>query len=122
MTGICRCKRHPNGQRFDGLSFGYFPARKAARLLESLGYENVTVKCGDGYAGWPDEAPFDAIIVTCAPDEVPQPLIEQLAEEGRMVIPVGTNWQELKLITKHKGEVTTRSIIPVRFVPMLGEH
>lgn len=96
-------------------------AKRAEKLLKDLGYENITVKCGDGYIGWKEYAPFDGIIVTCAPPHIPQPLIEQLAEGGRMVIPVGTLWQELKLLEKVNGKIKTTSIIPVRFVPMTGE-
>ena len=97
-------------------------ALRAEKLLKELGYKNITVKWGDGYIGWKEYAPFDGIIVTCAPPYIPQPLIEQLKEGGRMVIPVGTDYQELKLLTKKKGELKTSSIIPVRFVPMRGEH
>jgi protein-L-isoaspartate(D-aspartate) O-methyltransferase len=68
--------------------------------------------------GWSEAAPFDAIIVTCAPDRIPQPLIEQLAEGGRMVIPVGTDYQELKLLIKKEGKIEQKNIVPVRFVPM----
>ncbi|MFQ6008531.1 MAG: protein-L-isoaspartate(D-aspartate) O-methyltransferase [Candidatus Zixiibacteriota bacterium] len=96
-------------------------AKRAEKLLYELGYENITVKCGDGYIGWEEHAPFDAIIVTCAPPKVPQPLIEQLAEDGRMVVPVGTWWQELLLIEKKNGKMTETSVLPVRFVPMTGE-
>lgn len=92
----------------------------AKRLLEELGYSNVAVRIGDGYAGWPEEAPFDAIIVTCAPAKIPQPLIDQLAENARMVIPVGTDRQELMLLEKKNGSLVEKSIIPVRFVPMTG--
>ncbi|MCM8780942.1 MAG: protein-L-isoaspartate(D-aspartate) O-methyltransferase [Candidatus Omnitrophica bacterium] len=94
-------------------------AGRAERLLGELGYKNIKVKCADGYLGWPEFAPFDAIIVTCAPDEIPAILIEQLAENGRMVIPVGEEFQMLKLITKKFGEIKERDIIPVRFVPMI---
>jgi protein-L-isoaspartate(D-aspartate) O-methyltransferase len=94
-------------------------AKAAEKLLSSLGYKNIHVKCGDGYAGWPEAAPFDCIIVTCAPQEIPPALLEQLAEEGRMVIPVGIVHQELKLVTKKNGNVTTQDVIPVRFVPMV---
>ncbi len=91
-----------------------------ATLLE-LGYDNVTVRAGDGYLGWPEKAPFDAIIVTCAPDDVPKPLVEQLAEGGRMVIPVGPLYnQNIHLIEKKDGELTTKKILSVRFVPMTG--
>jgi protein-L-isoaspartate(D-aspartate) O-methyltransferase len=96
-------------------------ADQAEKLLTELGYDNITVKCGDGYLGWEEHAPFDAIIVTCAPPEVPQPLLEQLADGGRMVVPVGSFWQELLLIEKEDGKITERSVIPVRFVPMTGE-
>jgi len=98
-------------------------AESAAERLEELEYENITVKCGDGYKGWKEHAPFDGIIVTCAPEEIPRPLIEQLAEGGRMVIPVGpeAGIQELYLLIKEAGEVTKKAIIPVRFVPMTGE-
>lgn len=96
-------------------------AKKAEKLLNDLGYENITVKLGDGYLGWEEYAPFDAIIVTCAPPHIPQPLIDQLAEGGRMVIPVGVYRQELKLLEKLDGQIKTSSIIPVRFVPMTGE-
>ena len=91
----------------------------AAGLLESLGYDNVHVRIGDGYQGWPEEAPFDAIVVTAAPPEVPQALVDQLAEGGRMVIPVGTSYQELLMVEKKKGKVTKRVITVVRFVPMV---
>ncbi len=96
-------------------------AERADSLLTGLGYENITVKCGDGYVGWKEHAPFDAIIVTCAPPKVPQPLIEQLADGGRMVVPVGTFWQELLLIEKKGNKLTETTVIPVRFVPMTGE-
>jgi protein-L-isoaspartate(D-aspartate) O-methyltransferase len=89
-----------------------------------LGYDNVTVRVGDGYAGWPEHAPFDAIIVTAAPDKVPQPLIDQLAVGGRMVIPVGRqhDLQVLQRLTKEAdGEVTVENITAVRFVPFTRE-
>ncbi len=95
--------------------------RRAAETLARLGYGNVHVRCGDGYRGWPEEAPFDAIIVTAAPDHVPQPLVDQLATGGRMSIPVGDFYQELLLLTKTERGVTERKVIPVRFVPMTGE-
>lgn len=94
---------------------------RAKALLDSLGYENIHVRIGDGYRGWPGEAPFDGIIVTAAPPEVPQPLIDQLKDGGRMVIPVGERYQELLLITKENGEVKRETVTPVRFVPMTGE-
>ena len=97
-------------------------ANRAEKLLQELGYNNITVKCGDGYIGWKEYAPFDGIIVTCAPPYIPQPLIEQLAEGGKMVIPVGVHWQELKLLEKINGKMKTTNIIPVRFVPMTREE
>jgi protein-L-isoaspartate(D-aspartate) O-methyltransferase len=97
-------------------------ARRAEKLLrEELGITNVWVMNGDGYNGWPEQAPFDAIIVTAAPDHIPQPLIEQLVVGGRMVIPVGDRFQELQLITKTESGIEKESIIPVRFVPMTGK-
>jgi protein-L-isoaspartate(D-aspartate) O-methyltransferase len=92
-------------------------ARRASALLDSLGYSNVYVREGDGYAGWAEHAPFDRIIVTAAPEQVPQPLIDQLANGGRLVIPVGTSEQWLTLIEKTTNGVTQRRTIPVRFVP-----
>jgi protein-L-isoaspartate(D-aspartate) O-methyltransferase len=97
-------------------------ARQAAAVLERLGYGNVHVKAGDGYEGWPEKAPFDVIIVTCAPDRIPQPLVDQLRDGGRMMIPVGPSQnQELVLIEKEGGQLQRRSVLPVRFVPMTGE-
>lgn len=97
-------------------------AQSAASKLKELGYDNVTVKAGDGYRGWPDHAPFDGIIVTAAPARIPEPLLDQLAPGGRMVIPVGEFFQELKVLRKDAdGKVTEKDIIPVRFVPMTGE-
>ena len=94
-------------------------AERAAVVLSGLGYKNVLVKGGDGYKGWPEHAPFDAIIVTAAPDHVPQPLVEQLKEGGRMVIPVGKTYaQELKVLEKHGGVVKQTAVIPVKFVPL----
>ena len=98
---------------------------RAAVDLERLGYENVTVRVGDGYAGWPEHAPFDAILVTAAPEEVPQPLIEQLAVGGRMVIPVGGQYeiQVLRVLTKtEEGAVQVSDVIPVRFVPLTRDQ
>ncbi len=93
--------------------------KKAKADLEKLGYKNVFVKIGDGYQGWPSEAPFDAILVTAAAEQIPQPLIDQLKEGGRMVIPVGKEGavQELILIEKVKGKVKTTNLGSVRFVP-----
>ncbi len=98
-------------------------AESAEKLLEKLGYDNVTVRCGDGYQGWPEYAPFDGIIVTCAPEEIPQPLQEQLKEGGRMVIPVGpgNEIQQLYLLEKRHGTINKTAVLPVRFVPMTGE-
>jgi protein-L-isoaspartate(D-aspartate) O-methyltransferase len=99
--------------------------RRAANTLERLGYNNVTARVGDGYAGWPDHAPFDVILVTAAPEEVPEPLIEQLAVGGRMVIPVGAEYevQILKVLTKTEdGLVIVSNVIPVRFVPLTRDE
>lgn len=98
-------------------------AKRATADLHRLGYTNVFVRIGDGYKGWPERAPFDAIIVTCAPDQVPQPLVEQLKEGGRMIIPVGPEGgvQELYLLEKHGGAVKQRAVLPVHFVPMTRE-
>jgi protein-L-isoaspartate(D-aspartate) O-methyltransferase len=97
-------------------------ARRADADLRRLGFTNVTVRAGDGHRGWPEEAPFDAIIVTWAPDEVPRPLIEQLRDGGRLVIPVGdlATGQDLYLLRKKGDKVERRAILPVRFVPMTG--
>ncbi len=97
-------------------------AQRAAADLRRLGYTNVNVRAGDGYQGWPEAAPFDAVIVTCAPEKVPQPLVEQLKDGGRMIIPVGPIWnQELILFRKQAGRLEKRAVLPVRFVPMTGE-
>ena len=98
-------------------------AEKAARTLRDNGYDNVHVRHGDGYLGWPEEAPFDAIIVTCAPSDVPKPLEQQLSEGGRMIIPVGAGFgQELVLLVKSGGKLVRRAVLPVRFVPMVNEE
>src|SRR4030095_16520117 len=95
-------------------------ARRAETDLKRLGYTNVTVRAGDGYKGWPEAAPFDAIIVTCAPENVPQPLVEQLKDGGRMVIPVGERFaQQLYLLEKKNGQLKESATLPVRFVPMV---
>ena len=95
---------------------------KAARILARLGYKNVITKIGDGFQGWAEHAPFDKIIVTCSPEEIPEPLVEQLAEGGRMVIPVGERYdQMLVLLTKRGGEMVRESLVPSLFVPMTGE-
>ena len=97
-------------------------AREAGERLQRLGYANVTVREGDGYRGWPEHAPFDGIIVTAAPERIPEPLLDQLAPNGRMVIPVGGFFQELKVFRKDaNGKVTEKDVLPVRFVPMTGE-
>jgi protein-L-isoaspartate(D-aspartate) O-methyltransferase len=94
-------------------------AGQARRTLAAQGYQNVEVRTGDGYKGWPEQAPFDRIMVTAAPPEVPQALVDQLAVGGRMVLPVGSVEQELRILTKtEKGVITERSL-PVRFVPMI---
>ncbi|MDH4211277.1 MAG: protein-L-isoaspartate(D-aspartate) O-methyltransferase [candidate division WOR-3 bacterium] len=95
-------------------------ADSAARRLASLGYRNVHVRHGDGFLGWPEEAPFDAIIITCAPSELPEPLVLQLAEGGRLILPLGDDFQMLTLYRKMAGALEKREIIPVRFVPMKG--
>ncbi len=94
-------------------------AESASVKLKQLGYENVKVKHGDGYQGWAEYAPFDVIVVTAAPEKIPPKLIEQLKEGGRMVLPVGSIYQELKLVVKEKGRIKVKDIIPVRFVPMV---
>jgi len=97
-------------------------AKDAQATLQRLGYKNVHIKVGDGYKGWPDASPFDAIIVTCAPEKVPQPLIDQLKDGGRMVIPVGERFaQQLYLLEKKNGQLKESVTLPVRFVPMAGE-
>jgi protein-L-isoaspartate(D-aspartate) O-methyltransferase len=98
-------------------------AESAKGVLSRLGFENVHVRLGDGYLGWPERAPFDAIIVTCAPDHVPDPLISQLKEGGRLVIPVGEagGIQQLVLLRKRNGQVSKEKMLDVRFVPMTGE-
>ena len=96
-------------------------ARQAAAVLEELGYENLHTRIGDGYDGWPEAAPFDAVVVTAAPDAIPQPLLDQLAPGGRLVIPVGTRSQELVLVTRTEDGFERRTVTPVRFVPMTGK-
>ena len=96
--------------------------RRAEVDLKRLGYTNVFVRVGDGYQGWPEAAPFDSIIVTCAPDKVPQALIDQLKDGGRMIIPIGSAWnQELYIFSKTAGKIQKKAILPVRFVPMTGK-
>jgi protein-L-isoaspartate(D-aspartate) O-methyltransferase len=96
-------------------------ARAAAATLARLGYGRIHLRTGDGYRGWPEAAPFDAILVTAAPATVPQPLRDQLKPGGRLVIPVGDQNQELRVITRTDGGFDERTVIPVRFVPMTGE-
>jgi protein-L-isoaspartate(D-aspartate) O-methyltransferase len=97
-------------------------ADEARARLQRLGYENIEVRSGDGYRGWPEHAPFDLIIVAAAPDHVPQPLVDQLAPEGRLIIPVGKYFQNLMLIEKQAdGSVQERNVAPVAFVPMTGQ-
>ena len=98
-------------------------AKKAEKALKELNYDKVRVKWGDGYFGWEEYAPFDAIIVTCAANHVPPPLIDQLKDGGRLIIPLGSTlyFQTLTLITKEGGKLKTKHILGVRFVPMLGE-
>jgi protein-L-isoaspartate(D-aspartate) O-methyltransferase len=97
-------------------------ANRAAATLQRLGYTNVHARAGDGYKGWPEAAPFDAIIVTCAPEKVPQPLIDQLKDGGRMIIPVGSSSkQRLVLLHKHDGKLDRQAVLPIHFVPMTGE-
>jgi len=96
-------------------------ARRAEADLKRLGYQNVTVRSGDGYNGWAEAAPFDAIMVTCAPDHVPQPLVDQLKEGGRMIIPVGpAGHQQLYILLKRDGKMESQAVLPVGFVPMTG--
>ena len=97
-------------------------AKRAAADLKRLGFKNVEVLAGDGYKGWPEHAPFDGIIVTCAPDHIPQPLVDQLRDGGRMIVPVGSpGMQELFLLRKRGGKVERAAVLPVRFVPMTGK-
>ncbi len=97
-------------------------ARRTHELLAKLGYDKLHLRIGDGYRGWPEAAPFDAIIVTAAPGEVPRPLIDQLAVGGRLVIPVGEfGDQTLEVIVKDANGTTSETLFPVRFVPMTGE-
>ena len=93
-------------------------AARAAGILRELGYDRVLVREGDGYAGWPEHAPFDRVIVTAAPDHIPQPLVDQLAVGGRLVIPVGDVRQQMTIVTKTKDGVVERRTIGVRFVPL----
>jgi protein-L-isoaspartate(D-aspartate) O-methyltransferase len=96
-------------------------AREAAQRLVRLGYRNVDVRAGDGYQGWPEAAPFDAIMVTAAAPRIPEALKQQLKDGGRLIIPVGDDYQELVVVTRRGGGFEERSVLPVRFVPMTGE-
>ena len=95
--------------------------RTAAARLKGLGYENIRVKVGDGYLGWQEHAPFDAIILTAAPPKIPQPLLDQLKIGGRLIAPVGVGFQELVLIRRVEDGYHETTLLPVRFVPMTGE-
>jgi protein-L-isoaspartate(D-aspartate) O-methyltransferase len=95
-------------------------ARAARQTLHRLGYDAVQVRHGDGYGGWPEAAPFDAIVVTAAPPAIPPALLAQLAPGGRLVIPVGTQEQELRVLVRTASGIETRSVVPVVFVPMVG--
>ncbi|MES0371732.1 MAG: protein-L-isoaspartate(D-aspartate) O-methyltransferase [Mariprofundaceae bacterium] len=99
-------------------------AAQAESTVKALGYENISIRYGDGFYGWAEEAPFDVIVVTAASDYIPPPLINQLAEGGRLVIPLGPPafTQELMLAEKHQGEIVVRDKLPVRFVPLTGRH
>lgn len=92
---------------------------QAEKILSELGYNNIHCKYGDGYKGWPEQAPFDAIIVTAAPPEIPEKLVNQLAEGGRMILPKGSVFQELILLKREEGKIHQQKLLPVRFVPMI---
>jgi len=95
--------------------------KQAGELLAALGYKNIRVRIGDGYQGWAQHAPYQAVIVTCSPTHIPEPLIDQLDEGGRMIIPVGVkNNQELVVLVKESGKLRTTEVLPVRFVPMVN--
>ncbi len=96
-------------------------AESSAALLKRLGYANVAVRAGDGYLGWPESAPFDAILVTAAAPRIPAPLKEQLKEGGRLVLPLGDDWQELMVVTRRGASFEEKRLLPVRFVPMTGK-
>lgn len=97
-------------------------ALNAERVLQRLKYKNIKVRAGDGYQGWPEAAPYDAVIVTCAPERIPQPLIDQLKDRGRMIIPVGPSFdQKLYLLEKRGQRIEQQAVLPVRFVPMTGK-
>jgi protein-L-isoaspartate(D-aspartate) O-methyltransferase len=98
-------------------------SEKARKTLDNLGYSDIHLKTGDGYEGWAEFAPYDAILVTCSPAEIPSPLIQQLAEGGKMIIPVGEQHsvQFLYLLEKKEGKIKQKNVLPVRFVPMVNE-
>ncbi|MFQ5645977.1 MAG: protein-L-isoaspartate(D-aspartate) O-methyltransferase, partial [bacterium] len=96
-------------------------ARSAKKRLQEMGYRNIEFRTGDGYRGWPEAAPFDGIIVTAAPAEIPEPLIRQLKVGGVLVIPVGRGFQNLVVVKKDKRGITRRRVLPVAFVPMTGQ-
>jgi len=95
--------------------------RRAEKTLADQGFKNVHVRIGDGYDGWPEEAPFEAIVVTAAPETIPRPLMEQLADGGRLVIPVGTGSQDLVVLTRNDDSYHRELVTGVRFVPMTGK-
>jgi protein-L-isoaspartate(D-aspartate) O-methyltransferase len=95
-------------------------ADTAAALLKQLGYANVEVRAGDGYQGWPEAAPFDAIMVTAAAPRIPEPLKQQLKDGGRLILPLGDEWQELVVVTRRGDRFEEKRVLPVRFVPMTG--
>jgi len=99
-------------------------ASRSKAVLNKLGYKNIKVRAADGYFGWIESAPFDAVIITAAPEKLPQPLVDQVKEGGRIVVPVGNYYQQLKVYIKKDGKVTQSDVLPVRFVPMTGyiEH
>lgn len=96
-------------------------AEKARKILNKLGYDNIYFKIGDGYKGWPEQAPYQRILVTAAPENIPPALIDQLALNGKMVIPVGKYFQQIVIITKTNDGITQEKTIPVRFVPMITD-
>ncbi len=111
------CEKVYTVERIDGL------LAKARRVFDKLRYHNIMARIDDGTTGWEDEAPFDAIIVTAGGPSIPRPLLDQLADPGRMIIPVGDHgYQELKLVVKEGGEVTTFTVEYVRFVDLIGAH
>jgi len=96
-------------------------ADEARKRLKALGYANVEVRAGDGYLGWPEAAPFDAIMITAAAPRVPEPLEQQMKDGGRLILPVGDEWQELVLVTRRGAAYEEKRVLPVRFVPMTGK-